>query len=174
MLVFMKQHGRTILLAIIAVSVLGVIFRIRVNGYTGFIHAAYGKAMEDVDLNGARTLHDIDAVKAAAVRSSPQISFCCEEILPQKEINLKDMLTAEDADGNRVDAEITDIVNEAGESILYQTEEDRRNKVTACDPTSFLFPSVGIYVMNVKAVDREQKAAEVQFRIPVTGSGKHW
>ena len=73
-----------------------------------------------------------------------------------------------------MNGEITEIVNGDGESILYETEEDRRTKVTAGDPTSFLFPSVGIYVMNVKAVDREQKMAEVQFRIPVTGSCKHW
>ena len=170
MLILMKQHGRMILLVITAVSVLGIAFRIRINGHTGFIRAAYGKAMEDVDLSGARTSMDVDAAKAAAARKQPEITFCCTKILPHGKVNLKAMLTAKDADGNRIDTEITDIVNEAGESMLYQTENDRKSKLTACDPTAFLFPAVGIYVMNVTAVDREQKTAEVWFRIPVTGN----
>lgn len=170
MLVFMKQYGRTMVFVLIAAAVLAIAFQIRINGHTGFIQAAFGKAMEGRSSGGILPLRDVDAVKAAAVRKEPQISFRCTKILPQQAVDLNAMVTAADADGNPVNVEITDIVNEAGESILYQTKEDRKDSAAACSTTGFLFPAAGIYTMDVQAADREQKTAKVQFRIPVTGN----
>ena len=158
---FMKQYGRTMLLAAAAVLVLGAAFGIKVKGKTGFIEAACGTAMEDLDLTAEGSLAVADAVKAAAARSRPEITFGCTKILPQTEVDLTAMLTASDADGRQISCEILEIWDEDGQSLLHPAG-------AVCDPSRLLFPSAGVYVMEVKAVDAEQKTAQVQFQIPVT------
>ena len=160
MLSFIKQYGKTVLFAIAGVAVLGIAFGIRVNGHTGFIQAAYGRAMEGMDMPDVRGLGDTDAVKAAAARVRPQIVFRCGKILPQVPVDLKAMLTARDADGNQVDVIITDIITKGGGSVFVGA---------ACTPEAFVFPYAGIYIMEVTVSDREKKTAKAQFRIPVTG-----
>lgn len=164
MTALMKQYGKTVIFALAAAAVLGIAFGIRINGHTGFIGAAYGRAMEDLDRSDVRISEDTDAVKAAAARKCPVILFRCETILPKVPVNLEEMLMAADADGNRLHAVITDMKTEDGKTLSDQTGECPDGLFSR-----FVFPSAGIYIMEVTASDRECKTVKARFRIPVTG-----
>ena len=80
------------------------------------------------------------------------------------------MFQANDADGNPVLCEITDILDDTGKSILYVTEDDRENKRKTYDTGKFSFPAIGIYTLDIKAQDAEKKVAYGRYRFPVTSS----
>lgn len=169
MLAFMKQYGKTVIFALAAVMVFGIAFRMRLNGHTGFIEAAYAKAMEQENGADIASVWNMEAVKAAAARKHPAITFRCEKICPKTPVNVGAMLTAADADGSGIDVKILDITTEDGRSLLYRTDEDRKRKRAAYAPNGVVFPSVGVYVMEAEASDREKKTTKARFRIPVTG-----
>lgn len=169
MLILMKQHGRTIVCCVIAVLALGMAFGIRVDGYQGFIQIAYGKAMGDMTRDAAGDA-GMEAVNAIAARRKPDISYVYQKTLPKTTVNLDAMFSAKDADGNPVDVKITDILDASGKSLLYQTDLDRKKGKAIEDTAGFQFPAVGVYRINVKAVDWEKKAAFEQYQIPVTSN----
>lgn len=166
----MKQHGRTILYCAAAVLVLGIAFHIRSGLNTGFIQIAYAKARQSMSNMDVMAYTDTSAVKAFAARSKPKITYSYTKALPKSEINLNQMFSAVDADGTSVAVEITDILNSRGESILYQTEEERKQHIMQYHTDKFLFPSVGIYTINVKATDTEKKTVYGKYRLPVTSN----
>lgn len=170
MLILMKQHGRIIIGCVISVLVLGIIFGIRVGGDTGFVRIAYKKAMGDRTDTDIADYTDAEAVEAVLARSKPEIRYSYTKVTVGKEADIGAMFLAEDADGNPVAVEITDILNVSGASILYETEEDRKNKKYTHDTAHFLFPVSGIYTLRVKAEDDEKRETYRQYKIPVSGS----
>lgn len=168
MFILMKQYGRAVIICITAALVLGILFRMQSGGKTGFIALAFETAMEDFSDGNPAGETDTNAVKAAAARKKPEITYTYVKTVSKAEMNLEAMFEAKDAEGNPIAAEITDIVNPAGDSILYLTKEDRKLGRKSGDTKSFLFAETGIYTVYVKAVDTEKKRAYGQYRLPVT------
>ncbi len=170
MFTLMKQYGRAVLICAAAALVFGILFRMQSGQKTGFIELVYEKAMEDMSDDNPMSYTDAEAVKAAAARKKPAITYTYTKVLSGSAVNLEAMFEAEDAAGNRIAAEITDIVSPLGESILYLTKEDRKHRRKSGDTQSFLFADTGIYTVYVKAVDAEKKQTYGQYRLPVTSN----
>lgn len=168
MFILMKQYGRAILICITAMLILGIMFFAKSGGKKGFIAAAYETVMEDLSESSLADCTDTDAVRAAAARKKPDIVYTYEKTLPGSAVNLDHMFEAQDAEGNRITAEITDILDPLGKSILYLTKEDRKLRRRSGDTKRFLFTETGIYTICVKAVDAEKKRTNGQYRLPVT------
>lgn len=166
--ILMKQYGRAVLICITAALVLGILFRMQSGGKTGFIALLYEQAIKDMSGGSPADYTDTDAVKAAMAREKPEIIYTYEKVIPGSAVNLENMFDAKDADGNRIAAEITDILNPEGESVLYLTKEDRKQNRRSGDTKCFLFADTGIYTIYVKAVDAEKKQSYGQYRLPVT------
>lgn len=170
MVTLMKQYGRAVLICATSVLVLGILFRMQSNGKTGFIEVVYDKALEDMNMTNPSDYTDTDVVKAVMARKKPEITFTYVKTLVGSAVNLENMFEAKDAEGNPVAAEITDIVNSLGVSILYSTKEDKKQHRKSGDTKSFLFAETGIYTVYVKAVDAEKKQVYEQYRLPVTSN----
>lgn len=168
MLILMKQHGRTITCCVIAALIFGIAFGIRADGYQGFIQIAYGKAMEDMTEETAGRA-DAQASQAVAARTKPKIAYVYQKTLSGEKVSLNSMFFATDADGNPAAVTIMDVTDAYGNSLLYQTERDKKRKIALQDTEEFQFPVPGIYRLYVKAADREKKAVCGQYQIPVTG-----
>lgn len=170
MVTLMKQYGRAILICVTSVLVLGILFRMQSNGKTGFIEVVYDKALEDMNEINPSDYTDTDAVKAVMARKKPEITYMYTKTLIGSAVNLENMFEAKDAEGNPVAAEITDIRNPLGVSILYSTKEDKKQHRQSGDTKNFLFEKTGIYTVYVKAVDAEKKQTYEQYRLPVTSN----
>ena len=168
MFILMKQYGRTVIICVTAVLVLGILFRMQSGGKMGFIALAYEMAMGDFSDRNPAGETDTNAVKAAAARKKPETTYTYVKTVPKAEMNLEAMFKAKDAEGNPIAIEITDILNPAGDSILYLTKEDRKLRRKSGDTKRFLFANTGIYTIYVRAVDTEKKQAYGQYRLPVT------
>lgn len=168
MYILMKQYGRTIIICITAMLVLGILFCMQSDNKKGFAALAYEKAMGDMDDRNFADYTDTAAVKKAAARKKPKIVYTYEKTLPGMAVNLENMFAAEDAEGNCIAVEVTDLLNSAGDSILYLTKEDRKLRRKSGDVKRFLFAETGIYTVCVKAVDAEKKQTCGQYRLPVT------
>ena len=170
MIAIMKQHGRTIIYCMAAVFVLGIAFHIRSGSDIGFIQIAYAKAEQGMTKTDVTDYTDALAVKALAARKNPKITYAYSKALPKNTVNLNQMFAAVDADGASVDVEITDVTDSRGESLLYRTAEERKKNIRLCDTKKFMFPSVGVYTVNVRAIDQEKKTADGQYKLPVTSN----
>lgn len=170
MITLMKQHGRTIIYCMVSVFVLGIAFHIRSGSDVGFIQIAYAQARQGVTQTDVTAYTDALAVKAFAARKKPKITYSYTKTLPKKAVNLNQMFVAVDADGTSVAVEITDVINSCGESILYRSAEEKKKNICLYDTKEMMFPSVGIYTVNVRVVDKEKKTAYGQYKLPVTGN----
>lgn len=157
-MIFIKQYGRTILYGISAAFVMLAVFGVRQGGNTGMIQIAYGTAAKEMSEKKEISYRDADAVKAVLARKKPKISYIGKKILPDTPVNLNELFLANDADGNRISVEITDVRSENGESIFCQSAQ------------GFLFPKPGIYKISVKAVDKEKRTVCGEYAIPVSCS----
>ena len=170
MVTIIRQYGRAVLLGITALFVFGAVCAVRSGENTGLIRIIYDRAMQNMSKADPGHAWDADAVKAAAAWRGPEITFTYTKTIPKTSVNLDEMFAAKDADGNQILCEITDILDDTGKSILYATEEDRKNKRKTYDTGRFSFPGIGIYTLCIKALDTEKKAAYEQYRFPVTSS----
>ena len=168
MLILMRQHGRTIVFCILSFLVLGALGSVRSGTEEGFIEIAYRKAFGDSVKTDVASYVDAEAVKAQAARKKPVITFTYVKTLPKKEVNIYQMFSAKDADGNAVMVEITDILKRDGKSVLYRNELEKKKKMPLYDTKKFPFPTVGVYSILVKAVDREKRTSYGQYKLPVT------
>lgn len=167
MLILMKQHGKMIVCCIVSVLLIGILFGMRIDGNTGLIEIAYGKAMSArEDLEPAVF---VDAVKNVLARSKPEITYSYTKTVLKQAANINAMFEASDADGNKISVEVTDILDAYGGSILYESEEDKKNQKRTCDTSEFLFPTSGVYVIRVKAEDAEKRTTYSQYKLPVSG-----
>lgn len=169
MLSVMKQHGRTILCCMTAVLIFAAVFCIRAGGRRGLIQIAYERALGDLT-EEPESRADEEAVRAVAVRKPPEISFAYQKTYPDAAVCLNDMFLAKDADGALIAVEITDVLDGSGRSLLYGEDSGHTKKKPLQDTRNFRFPSVGIYMLTVKATDREKKTACAQYQIPVTSN----
>lgn len=164
------QYGKAILVGAVSSLAFAAAFGIKADGRKGFIQIAYGKALEGASLSGAADREDADVNLAIAARSVPKVVYAYQKTVPCQAVNLNAMFSAEDAQGNPVKVEITDIFDASGKSVLYQTKEDKLAKRKKQETEEFVFSCIGAYTLCVTAVDAERKAFCGRYQIPVTSN----
>ena len=169
---FLKQYGKAIIMSVAVLAILTLANTITIDGKTGVLNIIYSGAADNITKTGADMHSDKAVVQAINQRSVPTIECINSFLKVGITLDLSTIFSVIDADGkNQIDAggptiEITDVIRYTDKkSVIYLSEDDKRNNVKAKEPTAFTFAESGIYQIYVKAKDSYNKESRMCFKV---------
>lgn len=166
MLTVLKTYGKTIITVLSVLAVLALLALINVNGKKGLTGAVAETAdFEDVDY---AAFADALAIEDYTALGVPEITYESPAVKAGEEYDLNSIFSAAGTDGQPCRTEVMDVKDASGNSLLFASEEDRRNNVRQQQTDAFCFSSPGIYSICVQAVDGNRRVSSKEISLPVT------
>ena len=161
-----KPYAKMIIAVVAILMIVGILTFVSYNGQTGIENViGAGADFTETDLS---SYQDDAQMQNYSKLGQPEIEYSATvDITAGVEVDLESLFTGTGTNGSGVTFYIEDVTDSSGESILFASEEDRRKDIRLQSTDSFIFQTQGIYVVSVKAVDKNKRVSCTQCRVPV-------